>query len=78
MKKKIQNPQAWAAEVMTTVFGMQMVLSPWPTLNLGPPSSQSNTLLNTQNFETTVKKGAEAQEHFAATYRKSFMDICIT
>jgi len=25
-----------------------------------------------------IKKGSEAQEHFAATWRKTFMDICVT
>jgi hypothetical protein len=48
-------------------FVMHMLLSSWPSLNLGTPSSQSNTLLNTQRFEITIKKGSEAQEHSAAT-----------
>jgi hypothetical protein len=66
-KKEIQNTQAWAGEVMATVFlVMQMVLSPWPSLNLGTPLSQSNILLN-NTLKLQLRRVQKHKEHFAAT-----------
>jgi len=54
---------AWAGKVMGTVFGMQMVLFTWTSLNLGPPSTQSTTNATLISLKQWLRRGRKHKKN---------------